>query len=443
MQRPHGHSISAAALMIFLVVPLSAQPSDLQLILERIDRLERQNRELAEEIRALRTQLAGREPQIPEQEPTIAERLDVQERRVEEQAATKVETSQKVLARLTGMVLFNAFLNGRNSGGVEAPTTASLNPGPRLGGATIRQSLIGFEFDGGEIAGGGKLSAAIQMDFFAGSASTLNQIFRVRTASTRLDWSRTTLLVGQEKPIFSPRDPTSFTNVGVSPMTGSGNPWLWQPQVRVQQRFALGNDSELRADIGILQTNENAATIQPEFASTLARSRPALEGRFQFRRGSLEIAPGFHLSTTHVAGTSVPSNAASIDWSYSPWEKLQFTGFAFTGANLANVGTLRQGFSVLGPGEAIAIRSRGGWAQMAILPTSRLSFHLIAGQQDDNDNDLRFGGIGKNQTYVGNIMYRIGPNMIVSLERSQVRTTYLPGITRSNNHHDLAFAYLF
>jgi hypothetical protein len=442
MQHPHVRFTSAGALVILLAFPASAQQTDLQIILERIERLERQNRELAEEVRALRQQLAARDQQPVSTGPTIAERLEVQERRIEEQATTKVETDQKVHARLTGMVLVNAFLNGRFSGGTDAPTVASLTPAARHGGATIRQSLIGFEFEGGEMAGA-KLSAAIQMDFFQGTASTLNQLFRVRTGSVRMDWGRTSFLVGQEKPIFSPRDPTSFANVGVSPMTGSGNPWLWQPQARIQQRFSFGEDTELRADIGIFQTNENAAQIQPEFAPTLARSRPALEGRFQFRRGSFELAPGFHLSTTHVAGTSVPSNAASVDWFYKPWSKLEFTGFAFTGANIANTGTLRQGFSVLGPGQAIAIRSRGGWAQVALLPTSRLSFHLIAGQQDDNDADLRFGGIGKNQTYVGNIMYRIGPNLIVSLERSRVRTTYLPGTVRINNHHDLAFAYLF
>jgi hypothetical protein len=312
-----------------------------------------------------------------------------------------------------------------------------------LAGATVRQSLVGFDFDGGQIFAGGKLSGSLQMDFFAGSTSTLNHTFRIRTAAAQLDWSRTSVLVGQQKPIFSPRDPTSFSHVGVSPLTGSGNPWLWLPQARVQQRFTLSEGTELRAELGVLQTNEGAANIPADFSSTLERARPALEGRFQFKRGTLELAPGFHISKTHVVGTSVPSNAVSIDWFYSPWRKIEFTGFAFTGANIANLGTLRQGFSIVGPREAIAIRSRGGWAQLAILPTSRLSVHLIAGQQDDNNSDLRLTGIGKNQTYAANIMYRIGPNMIVSLERSKVRTSYISGPVRSNNQHDLAFAYLF
>jgi hypothetical protein len=429
-------------------VPLYSQQPELQLLLERLDRLERQNRELMEEMRALRMELAARQapPQSPDQppaQPTLGERIEVQERRVEEHAQTKVESGQKLPVRLTGMVLFNAFTNGRYSGGSEMPTTASLTPGPVLAGGTVRQSTVGLEFDGGQTFAGGKLSGSLNMDFFAGSTSTLNHAFRIRTASAQLGWSRTTFLVGQLKPIFSPRDPTSLAQVGVSPLTGSGNPWLWLPQARIHQRFSLGESTELRAQLGILQTNELAANVPGDFASSLERARPAFEGRFEFKHRNLEIAPGFHISRTHVAGASVPSNAISIDWFYSPLRKVEITGFAFKGANIANTGTLRQGFSILGPGNVIAIRSRGGWAQVALLPTSRISLNLIAGQQDDHDSDLRFGGIAKNQTYAANIMYRISSNMIVSLERSQVRTSYLSGTVRINTHHDLAFAYLF
>ena len=243
--------------------------------------------------------------------------------------------------------------------------------------------------------------------------------------------------------MFSIRDPVSLAQVGISPLTGAGNPWLWQPQVKVERRFSFGEDFGLSAQVGVLQTNEQAANVPQEFASTLARARPALEGRFEFRLRNLELAPGFHFSSTHVAGTSVPSNAFSLDWLYTPWNGVQFTGLAFSGANLANLGTLRQGFTVLGHGRAIAVRTRGGWGQLALTPTNRLSFHLMAGQQDDNNSDLRFGGIGKNQAYAANIMYRLAPSVILALEAGQVRTTYIPGPVRRNNHYDLAIGYLF
>ncbi len=88
------------------------------------------------------------------------------------------------------------------------------------------------------------------MDFFGGSTGSLDHMFRIRTAAVKLDWTNTSFMVGQDKPIISPRDPDSLAQVGVSPLTGAGNLWLWQPQVRVEQRFSLGDTSGLRGASG-------------------------------------------------------------------------------------------------------------------------------------------------------------------------------------------------
>jgi hypothetical protein len=40
-------------------------------------------------------------------------------------------------------------------------------------------------------------------------------------------------------------------------------------------------------------------------------------------------------------------------------------------------------------------------------------------------------------------MYRLAPNVILSLETGQVRTNWLGEGNRLTNYHDLAFAYLF
>ena len=56
--------------------------------------------------------------------------------------------------------------------------------------------------------------------------------------------------------------------------------------------------------------------------------------------------------------------------------------------------------------------------------TARLAFNIYGGQQDDRNTDLAYGYIGKNQGYFSNLMYRLAPNVIVSLEGGQVRTNY-------------------
>jgi hypothetical protein len=143
-----------------------------------------------------------------------------------------------------------------------------------------------------------------------------------------------------------------------------------------------------------------------------------------------------------VAATSVPSRLVSFDWLVKPLPQFELTGIFFTGSNVANMGAVRQGFTVLGARDVIAVRSRGGWAQATYLVTNRLTFNVYGGQIDDHNRDLRFSGIAKNLSYAGNAMYRLAPNVIVSLEAAKVRTTYFTG-NRHNNHYDLALAYLF
>jgi len=361
----------------------------------------------------------------------------------------KVEASNRLPIRLTGMALFNGYWNS-NSAGAEYPISAPLSA-ERFAGATVRQSMIGLEFQGPGTFWGGRVRGSLDMDFFAGSGSSLNSLFRLRTAAIEVDWRNRSFLVGQEKPIFSPRDPASLAQVGVSPLTGAGNLWLWQPQARFEQRLVLGEQTSLRAQVGLFQTSETSAALPATFDETLEPRRPALQGRFELshafgERRRIEIAPGFHTSSTHVAGASVPSDLVSVDWLAAPWARLEFTGIFFSGRNLANLGTgLRQGFTVLGEREVIPVHARGGWAQVAFEATSRLRFHFFAGQHDDRNADLlyRLGAIAKNQAYGANFFYRLAPNVLMSLEASQVRTTYIGSGNRLNRHYDLALAYLF
>jgi hypothetical protein len=133
----------------------------------------------------------------------------------------------------------------------------------------------------------------------------------------------------------------------------------------------------------------------------------------------------------------------SVDWSIAPTDKLDFSGMFFTGQNTANLGTLRQGFTIIGTRQVIPIHSLGGWAQLSYAATPRLTFNLYGGQHDDRDRDLRPNGIAKNLAYAGNALYRIAPNVILGLEMMQVRTNYIGAGRRLNNHYDLALAYQF
>jgi hypothetical protein len=454
-------------LLFLLPVCAVAQTSgEFKEILDRLSRLEQENRTLANEVHALREELAsshapadvkpaGNPPaetaevssQPPAPVPPSNERLDVVENRVQELAQTKVEASQRLPVRLTGTLLFNAYLNGRYSDDQQYPTVAQTTPGTSSTGASFRQSVIGLQFDGPTWAGA-KFGGTTYVDFFAGSSNSLNHLIRLRIATMDMEWKNTTLTFGQDKPIISPREPNSLAQVGVSPLTGAGNLWLWQPQARLEQRISFGESVGLKAQVGLFETAETSTTIPAQYTSTQAHGRPGYEGRFNFWRdfGSgrrIEIAPGFHFSSSHVAGTSIPSDIFSVDWLIAPLSKLRFSGMFFDGKNVAGLGSLQQGYTFFYDDRIVPIHAAGGWAQLSIPITPRLTFNAYSGEEADRARDLLSGAIRRNLVTAANLFYRFAPNVLGSFEASQTRTAYITLGNRLNNHYDLALAYLF
>ncbi len=456
--------IGPAVLLWPLWLGAQTQP-ELSAILERLDRLERDNRALTEEVRSLRARLdstgdskappaadaeavpgAGTADATSVSPATVEQTLEIQGKRIDEQAQTKVEASQRFPIRLTGMALFNAFMNSKQNGGVEYPVVAST-PGSGLAGATLRQTIIGLDFRGPGTVWGGTVHGSVYMDF---SAGTTNSAMRLRTGSIEIDWKDRNIMVGVEKPIFNPREPSSLAQLAVSPLTGAGNLWLWVPQVRFEQDVSFARSTGLRSQVGVIETHEdgpypNGTTA---FTGPLEAARPGLEGRFEFYHNldderRLEIAPGFHSSQTHVAGTSVASDIFSLDWFFNPWHRLDFTGAYYTGQNIAPLGAgYQQGYGIYYH-EVRPVHSQGGWAQITLHIVPKLDFHLFSGQQDDRNRDLDAGRIGKNLLFGGNLYYHLAPNVILGLETTQLRTTYIGQGIRINNHYDLALGYLF
>ena len=93
-----------------------------------------------------------------------------------------MEASQQFPIRLTGMALFNAFMNSKQNGGSDYPVVAGAH-GRRPGRAPpCGRPIIGLEFRGPRTVLGGKVSGSVYMDFFAGAT---NSAMRIRTGVDR------------------------------------------------------------------------------------------------------------------------------------------------------------------------------------------------------------------------------------------------------------------
>jgi hypothetical protein len=424
-------------------------------ILERLDSLEKENKELIESVNSLRAELAASRSSVSNaattntkpDEPSLSERVGVEEQRTAEQAQTKVEAAHKFPIQLSGMLLFNAFANSANYT-PEPYIGGNLLSGPNRDGATLRQSLLGFEFQGPRVAGDGRVSGFITMDFFGGTSDPLYIRPRLRRAGISIDWSNRSITFGQDKPLISPYQPDSLAEVGVPPLAGAGNLWLWLPQLRYEERLHLRTNTGVTAQVAVMQTEESYENPPARLATTLEPSRPALEGRIALwhklddtRR--FEFAPGFHVSTTHVGGASVDSHLFSFDWLVTPSSHLQFSGTFFKGENVAALGALGNGFVITPSGALRPVNSTGGWAQVAFPITSRLTLNIYSGLENDRSPFFTEYNLVHNWTYASNVIYHLGPNVVVGLEALQMRTRSFFDVGGRQNHYDLAVGYLF
>lgn len=413
------------------VLPLAGQ--DMAAILARLEKLEAENRELKQEVKQLRELVEGK--------PSVPERLEIAERRVEEQASTKVEAANKFPVTLTGMALFQTFYNTRGANGVDVPTTASATPGRAAAGASVRQSVIGLRYHGPTTLWGGKVSGSMFMDFWDGGTEGATPPFRIRTTEFTIDWATRSVSAGLMRPLISPHDPNSMAYIGISPLTSSGNLWRWQPQIRFEQRAGW-----FKGQMALMQTAEDSTGAPANLLNN--RRRPGLELRgvasHQWSgERSIEIGAGGHFSESRVGAQQLPSRIFSLDWLIDPLPRVSVSGLFFTGENVHHLGALRQSFRIAANGVINTVHSKGGWAQVSIPATSRLTFNWFAGIHDDRDRDLNRGQNGRNRNAGGNVMYRVAPNVVLSFEGIQIRSNYVGTANRRMNRYDLSIAYLF
>lgn len=460
MRAAHDHRGARIAAVLACVLTAcgsvrAQDASDTKQILERLDRLERQNAELIEEVRQLRQQLSGGKPADTQE---IVEAQAVQQARIDEQAQSKVESAHKLPIRLTGMVLFNAFDFSHADGGLYGGV-APVNEGYRQVSGSLSQSILGLEYWDPDAVLGAKVHGALYMDFF-GNASPSNPYApgatsyywwpepRLRTGNISIDWPTTSLTAGVDKPLIAPLNPDSLAQVAVPALSGAGNLWLWQPQVRLEQRVALPDRNKLRLQGALYETRETWDYSAAQYGRVLEATRPGWEGRFAFEHEAdedtgFEIAPGFHYSRSHVAGQTAPSHIFSLDGRVAMSRLWNVSGTIFTGQNLAGVGGVGPGFVVEYSGLVRPVHGTGGWLQLTLAPTSRTTFHFFGGNQTNRSSDLEYNAVGSSTAYAGNVYYQLAPNVFAAFEAGQVRTNWTQSGKRLRNMYDLSLAYMF
>jgi hypothetical protein len=445
--------VIVVALLAAARAPAQGQLSSdaVQKILDRLDALEKQNEALLAEVKELRETVKSAQTASAAPTERLEEQVEVHGQQIKDLAQTKISSSQRFSMSLTGMFLFDSYLfTGPTSSGY-FPTYSTSPFGESSAGATLRQSIIGLDFSGPRLPGDGRVHGSLSMDFFAqveNAQTGYDDIFRIRRGIVSFDWKNRSVIVGQDKSLIAPLQPTSFAQVGIPPLSGAGNLWLWRPQVRYQERIPLSSATQATFEAGVLETNERYSAAYLPGNAYIEPARPAIQGRFELQHNwseetRIEVGFGAHASESHVNGQSVPSRVFSIDALYKPLQKLELSGTIFYGKNFANLGGEPPGVTVRRDGAVIPIRGGAGWVQVALPVTSRLTFDVWAGRQANNSHDLNSYEIYRTLSYAGNVLYRLSPNVIIGFEggKDELENYHLHQLL--TNRYDATIAYLF
>lgn len=337
----------------------------------------------------------------------------------------------------SALVLMNGFYTTDKTNNSDLPQFAVPRDAgdsfPTSGlGATLRQTRVRARAFAGGVAGA-DFSAEVDVDFWGGQQPSNGgrtfPLLRIRRAWARLAWDRFQVLAGQEAPPIAELNPSSLGSVGLSALSGSGNLWLWIPQIRLNGDLTGGSGARVGLEASVLAptgyTAQGAFLTQPDQAER--SGRPYVQGRLRLHWGGAgtpgEVSLGGHLGWLATTGDSLlTSKAAAVALQIPVGRTFELRGEAFTGQAIAGLGGGGIGQNLGANG--VPIRSRGGWGQLLVRPTPAWELGAMYGQDDPKDEDLiQASQRLKNQTVGGHIHWRSAP-LVVGLEYRHIKTTY-------------------
>jgi hypothetical protein len=407
------------------------------------------------------------EARVDERLSKLEEEQQLLGAKIDDQYQTKVESGSKYRVQLSGMALFNAFTTRGGTDNFDLPEFAqaryTTQPNGAFG-ASLRQSILGLDVFGPEIAGA-STRADLRADFFGGFPNAPNEvtsgIVRLRTAGLHLDWENTSLVVGQYAPFISPLSPTSLASVAYPALAYSGNLWAWIPQIYVEHRVALSGGSKITLQGGILDPLTGEPPPDSFYRAAQAgeqAGQPAYAARVAWATGSeanaLSIgAGGYYARQNWGLGRTVDGWAGTTDWRVPLGHALFLSGEFYRGRAIGGLGAA-EGRSVALAGSpeysttlVEPLNSTGGWAQLKFRPWQRLEFNSAFGEDFSVPPSLPYAAqetgsayvstpytsIGRNQGVLFNSIYHLRSNLMFSAEYRRLRTSQTqPGIFTAN-----------
>jgi uncharacterized coiled-coil protein SlyX len=450
----------------------------------QMEAYQKQLQDMQKQLSALQNQLAAEKSSVPStpQSATasgssasnasssmledIRERQAMQESQIATQEQAKVETESKYPLKLSGLVLFNAYVNTRQVDVSAAPTYAM--PGGGSTGLSLRQTVLGLDARGPHLFGATS-HADVRIDFFASglqSSYAAGGLLRLRTAHASLKWPNTEAFFQQDRSFLAPYTPSSLVAVAQPEFAWSGNLWSWNPQIGLSRRIGITGSTRLNIEAGFIDAADPQWPGMAASASTVSRAErsrwPGSEARIAWAAGDADTGPQIGVSgyfSPHKTAYDQRFNAwaGAMDLRLPMSKHLSLMTNAYRGAALGGLGGggyVDYVHRYAGSAETVrALDDVGGWAQLQSKAGERLEFN--AGYGMDNPFAMQihastaipeysiYPGLARNRSAFGNVIYSPSTYLLFSLEYRRLWTNGATGPTNVGDVIGIGAGYRF
>ena len=402
---------------------------------------------------------------VPATLDEIRERQAIEESEIATHEVSKVETVSKYPLKVSGLVLFNGFVNTKQVDVSPAPAYAI--PGSGSTGLSLRQTVLGLDARGPHLLGAAS-QADVRVDFFANSNLAnyaASGVLRLRTAHAALDWQNTVAFFALDRSILEPNEPSSLVAIAQPELAWAGNLWTWNPQIGISHWFALSDLSRIKVESALIDASDPLlplSTSSPTAVTQTERSRwPGTETRIAFQHGQRGIGPeigvGGYFSPHRTGdGNTFDAWAGTADLRLPFTRYFEMTASAYRGQALAGLGgggyvnyyDIYEGSKSY----ALALDDVGGWAQLKFRAGQPLEIN--GGYGIDNPfarevhaaalpGDGTYAGLARNRSFFSNAIYSPSAYLVFSLEYRRLWTNFSTGPTTFSDVIGIGGGYKF
>jgi hypothetical protein len=396
----------------------------------------------------------------------IRERQAVQESQIATHEQTKVETESKYPLKVSGLLLFNTYVNTRQVDIPPNPTYAFAGSGST--GFSLRQTVLGLDARGPHLFGATS-HGDVRIDFFASGSQpsyAASGILRFRTAHAGLRWQNTEAFFQQDHSFLAPYTPSSLVAVSQPLFAWSGNLWAWNPQIGLSRQIGTAGSKRWNIQAGLIDVADpqwpggipNTSTV-----SRAERSRwPGTEARIAFGSGDVDAGPAIGVSgyfSPHetAEGMRFDAWAGAMDLRLPMAKHLSLIANAYRGAALGGLGGggyVDYVHAYTYTAEiARALDDVGGFAQLQSKIGERLALNAGYGIDNPFSAEIRastaipeyaiYPGLARNESAVGNVIYSPSAYLLFSLEYRRLWTNFASSPASSSDVIGIGAGYRF